>query len=91
MDLPLIADEITIEAKKLGWKRSETRLASTGSVYIELIRGECVKEWVVIRIADHKQFYHHWLTTYSMSPVEFTFDEILEILGKPFGEVGDIL
>ena len=63
--------------------------ASTGSVYIELVRDR--KEWVVIRIADHNQVYHKWITTYSLSPSEHSFEEIIEILKKPFGESGDVL
>jgi hypothetical protein len=64
------------------------RIATTGSIYLELRRE---REWVVIRIADHGQVYHQWMTTYSLSPRDLYFDEVAEVLGKPYGEVGDIL
>jgi hypothetical protein len=89
MDLVGIANFVEEEAKQFGWEKSELREALTGSVYLELIRDK--KEWVVIRVANHKQFYHRWLTTYSLSPFGYDFDGIIELLSKPFGEVGDVL
>jgi hypothetical protein len=65
------------------------RMASTGSIYMELVRDG--REWVVIRIADHEQVYHHWMTTYSLSPRDLFYEDLIEILEKPFGEVGDVL
>jgi hypothetical protein len=84
-----IAESLVKEAKILGWKRSEIKMASTGTIYIEFVRDG--KEWVVIRIANHKQFYHRWITTYSLSPCENSFDDIINILSRPFGKVGDVL
>jgi len=75
-------------AESLGWIISETRLASTGSIYIELKRDT---EWVVIRVSDHNQVYHKWLTTYSIAPGNLWFDDLPEILTRPYGAVGDIL
>ena len=49
------------------------------------------REWVVIRVADHKREYRRWLKTYSVSPQELSEERILEILARPFGEVGDVL
>ena len=87
-----IAKDVVLLAERLGWRRTETKLASTGSVYVELVRKRHkLKEWVVIRIADHKKVYNRWLTTYSISRYEYNIDEIMDILGQSFGEVGDIL
>ena len=53
-----VAVEVVQIANRLNWKRESTVLASTGSIYIELSREENgQKEWVVIRVADHKQVY----------------------------------
>ena len=84
-----IALEVEAAAFKRGWRLTEMKTASTGSIYIEFVRDG--REWVVIRVADHNQYYHRWITTYSMSPNELGFDEILDILEKPFGETGDVL
>lgn len=89
MNLPIIALDLKQQAKSCGWKHEETRLASAGSIYVELIRDK--REWVVIRIADHKQVYNRWMTTYSIAPGDLRFEEVVEILKKPFGEVGDVL
>ena len=66
----------------------ETKIASTGSIYIDINREN---EWCTIRIADHKQVYHRWLTTYSISHGNLWFEDLEEILRKPYGKVGDIL
>jgi len=84
-----IAQEVKALAKRVGWRVSETRLASTGSIYVELVRDD--REWVVIRVADHKQVYQRWLTTISISPGDRWFEELEDILTKPFGDVGDVL
>lgn len=81
--------EVQDLATSLGWSVSDIYFASTGSIYIDLVRQE--KEWIVIRVADHKQIYHRWLTTYSVAPGDLWFEELEEILIKPFGKVGDIL
>jgi hypothetical protein len=83
-----IAADAASLAKSVGWRVNETRIASTGSIYVELVRN---KEWVVVRVADHKQVYHRWLTTYSVAPGDLWFEELEGILSKPYGEVGDIL
>jgi hypothetical protein len=88
-----VAVELTHEAIQLGWTREETRIASTGSIYIELSR-RCgdKREWVMIRVADHKQVYDsQWIMIYSWSPYEYDEGMIRDILSGPFGEVGDIL
>jgi len=84
-----IAQEVKALAERVGWRVNETRIASTGSVYVELVRRG--QEWVVIRIANHKQVYHRWLITYSIAPGDLWFEELEEILTRPFGEVGDVL
>jgi len=84
-----IALEVQELATRLGWLTSEVYLASTGSIYIDLVRQE--KEWIVIRVADHKQVYHHWMTTYSVAPGNLWFEDLEEILSGPFGTVGDLL
>lgn len=86
-----IAKEVVELAIRVGWNREAITVASTGSIYIDLTRkrGE-EKEWVVIRVADHKQFYHRWLTTYSHSPYEYDDEMLIELLSKSFGEVGDV-
>jgi hypothetical protein len=89
MNLPKIALDLKQLAKSYGWSHSETRLASTGSIYVELVRDG--REWVVIRVADHKQVYNRWITTYSISPGNLHFEDVSEILDRPFGQVGDVL
>ena len=84
-----IVEEVKALAKRVGWRVSETRLASTGSIYVELVRDD--QEWVVIRVANHKRVYERWLTTYSIAPGDLWFEELEDILTKPFGEVGDVL
>lgn len=88
MDTQNIALEVRELAESVGWQISEQRFAMTGSIYIELKRN---REWVVIRVADHKQVYHRWLTTYSVAPGDLFFEELEEILSRPYGKVGDIL
>jgi hypothetical protein len=89
IDLRRIASEVKAAASELGWRIEKTKIASTGTVYIDLVRDQ--REWVVIRVADHKQQYYKWLTTYSLSPYEYSFEEIIDILEQPFGETGDVL
>ncbi len=66
----------------------ETRIASTGSIYIDIRRKN---EWCTIRIADHRQVYHRWFITYSISHGDLWFEDLEEILTRPYGEVGDVL
>lgn len=84
-----VAQEVKVLAERVGWRVSEIRLASTGSIYVEIVRDD--REWVVIRVANHKQVYHRWLTTVSVSPGDLWFEELEDILTKPFGDVGDVL
>ena len=89
VDRKKIARDFEALAKDYGWVTREFRTAGTGTIYLELVRDG--REWVVIRFANHKQVYHRWLTTYSVSPGNMDFDEVVELLRKPFGEVGDVL
>ena len=87
--------EVSVElielAKRVGWDLVEACTASTGTIYIELTRRQGkLKEWVVIRVATHKQVFFHWMTTYSYSPYEYDEKMIFEVLSKPFGETGDV-
>ena len=92
MDLAKIAGEVKALAKQLGWAINETRIASTGSIYIELVRGGPEEhEWLVVRVANHKQVYHRWITTVSIAPSDRWFEELEDILTLPYGDVGDIL
>jgi hypothetical protein len=77
------------DARNLGWETEEFKVATTGSIYLTLVREK--REWVVVRIADHKQYYHKWLTTYSMDPSSYSYEEIIELLRRPFGNTGDVL
>ena len=92
MDLPRIADECVSLAEGVGWTITERRTASTGTIYVEMARsGPEAREWVVVRVANHKQVYHRWLTIVSIAPGDKWFEELEGILTKPFGDVGDIL
>jgi len=93
MDLAKIADEVTDLARQVGWTITETRIASTGTIYVEMARSgpEEKEEWVVVRVANHKQVYQRWLTVISIAPGDRWFEELGEILTQPFGDVGDIL
>jgi len=83
-----IAEEVKVLAESVGWQVDMTRMASTGSIYVRMVRES---EWVVIRVANHKQVYHRWLTTYSVAPGDLWFEELEEILSRPFGQVGDVM
>ena len=83
-----IAREVRVLAESVGWHVNETRIASTGSIYVELDRND---EWVVIRVADHKRVYYRWLICYSIAPGDLWFEDLEEILRRPRGEVGDLL
>lgn len=87
-----MAVRITAMARERGWNRECVSLASTGSVYIELTR-DCgdKKEWVVIRVADHKKVYGCWMTMYSCSPYELDENMVADILEGEAGKVGDLL
>jgi hypothetical protein len=92
MDIEKNAMEIVELAKSVGWLVKEMKIACTGSVYLDAVRTEGNEnEWIVIRVADHKQVYHRWMTTYSVSPGDLWFEDLEEILKGPFGTVGDIL
>ena len=82
------AREIEVLAVKLNWTIVEIRVAETGSTYIELRRSN---EWVTIRVSNHKQVYHKWMMTYSFAPGDLFYEQIEQILSRPYGEVGDVL
>jgi len=83
-----IVDEVTYLAESVGWTIDHIKIALTGSVYIDIRRDN---EWAQIRVSDHKQVYCRWLITYSIAPGDLWFEDLEEILTKPYGEVGDIL
>ena len=86
-----VAAQLIEIANILDWKMDEVVTASTGTIYIELTRRQGRhKEWVVIRVANHKQVFFHWMTTYSWSPYEYDDDMIFEVLMRPFGKTGDV-
>lgn len=86
------AEEIVEFAVWLGWECKEFKVASTGTVYVELIRSiGTVTEWLVVRVANHKQVHYKWIKTYSVSPYELKLADIAEILARPFGEAGDAI
>jgi len=88
MNRVLIAQEVRVLAESVGWYVNETRIASTGSIYVELVREQ---EWIVIRVADHKRVYTRWLTCYSVAPGDLWFEDLEDILQKPYGTAGDLL
>lgn len=73
------------------WEIDRKEVACTGSVYFELKRQN--REWVVIRVATHRQYYQKFLTTYSVDPTSsgINLDELEVLLDRPFGDVGDVL
>ena len=86
------AEEVSEFAGWLGWERSSIKIAGTGTVYVELVRSQGNKtEWLVVRVANHKQVHHKWLRTYSISPCELRLGDIAEILSRKFGEAGDVM
>ena len=93
MYLPGIADDVISLAAGIGWTIKGRKTASTGTIYVEMVRNgpDDKNEWVVVRIANHKQVYHRWLTVVSIAPGDRWFEELGEILMQPFGDVGDIL
>jgi len=91
VEVAIVAAEIEETAERLGWERERTRVASTGSRYIELCRMDGGKgEWVVVRVANHKKSRERWLTTLSWSPYELDEAMLYDLLAQPFGKVGDV-
>lgn len=87
-----VAAEVIEVAKRAGWTIKERRVARTKSVYALVARdGSSGTEWVVIRVANHKQVYSGWLQVVSVAPGDRWFEELEEILTRPYGSVGDIL
>ena len=82
------AGEIELLAVRLDWTVVEKRVAETGSTYLELRRDE---EWLTVRVSDHRQVYHKWMTTYSVAPGDLFYEQIEIILGSPYGTVGDVI
>ena len=92
MNLKMIAYEVVSLAETLGWVLKEEHHASTGSIYISLSRKEKEEtEYIIVRVATHKQVYQSWITLYSIAPGDLYFEELEEILRKDFGSCGDIL
>ena len=90
-ELAEVAAELTQLAIRMGWSRDETRMASTGSIYIALSRREGNKtEYVVVRVATHKKVYNRWLRCISWSPYELDEMMVMDELSSPFGAVGDV-
>lgn len=87
-----VADEVLYLIELLEWEYKGKDVASTGSIYIDICRErDGKKEWLIIRVADHKQVYHHcWLPVISISPGNYWFEELEEILKRPFGSVGEV-
>jgi hypothetical protein len=94
IDLRGISRDIEIEAERLWWEIEGKHEASTGTIYLELSREKGgLKEWIVIRVSDHRQIYlsKGWLRLYSHSPYELSDEDVKELLGRGFGEIGDVL
>lgn len=91
--LRMIAEEVIILAEKLDWKFKERHEASTGTIYLDFCREQVnqKKEWIVIRVATHKQVYKSWVSLYSIAEGDLYFEELESILKREFGKVGDIL
>lgn len=76
----------------IGWKRVSVKVASTGSIYIELMRLQGDKaEWLVVRVANHKMVHRGWLKIYSLSPFEMRLNQIADVLSQQFGKAGDVM
>jgi len=90
IDIEKICTRIEVIISETDWIIYQKRFATTGSVYLELVRDN--REWLVIRVADHAQFYLKYMTTYSVDPTStgIILEELIELLNKPFGEVGDV-
>lgn len=88
----MVAEDVIYLAESLGWKLEEKHIASTFTTYLDLSREkDGQKEWIVIRVGDHKSFYPSWLRMYSVAPGDLWFEELPGILQGRFGNVGDIL
>jgi len=88
----MVAEDVISLAESMGWKLEGRHEASTLTTYLDFSRRkEKQKEWIVIRVGDHKSFYPSWVTMYSVSPGDLWFEALPEILKGDFGKVGDIL
>lgn len=88
MDLVKISNEVKCLAESLGWTVYETRIAETGSIYVEIRRR---REWLVVRVADHKRVHTRWMTTLSLAPGDLWWDQLEGLLASCYGTVGDVL
>ena len=87
-----IADDVCEVADLIGWRKVSVKVASTGSIYIELMRLQGgMAELLVVRVANHKIVHREWLKIYSLSPYEMKLSQIADVLSKKFGEAGDIM
>jgi len=88
----MVVEDVISLAEGMGWKLEERHEASTLTTYLDFSRQEDKqKEWIVIRVGDHKSFYPSWVRMYSVAPGDLWFEELPEILQGSFGNVGDIL
>lgn len=73
--------------KENNWKIKKKVYASTGSIYYEINRNN---EWLIIRIADHKQQYKSFIKTISIDPTPYGYslDDFEEFLKEE--NIGDI-
>lgn len=86
-----IAHETLDKALELGWKLDKMHLASTNSIYLEIFKEKDNKqEYVMIRFSNHEKVYKNYFKMYSISPTEYSFNEVIEILSREFGLVGDV-
>ena len=87
-----IADEVVEVAGLLGWRKASIKVASTGSIYVELTRLQGDKaEWLIVRVANHKMVHRDWLKIYSLSPYELKLSQIADVLSQEFGKAGDVM
>ena len=88
VDVGMLCSRVEAIINETNWIVDHKHYARTGSVYYELVRDG--REWAVIRVADHEQVYHDFMTTYSIDPRGLLLEDLEELLNKPFGEVGDV-
>lgn len=88
MDLVKISNEVKDLVERLGWNVFETRIAETGSIYVELYRR---REWVIVKVADHKRVYCRWMMTLLLARGDLWWHQLKKVLSARYGTVGDIL
>lgn len=90
VNVEMLCSRVEAIINETEWNVDHKHYASTGSVYYELVRDG--REWVVIRVADHAQYYQKYIKTYSVdpSPTGILLEELNFVLNKPFGKTGDV-